>query len=255
MSARLACFALVALLLAGCGGASASGPTLQVYAASSLTEAFRDLEGSFEEANPGVDVALTFAGSQVLRLQIEQGAPADVFASADPEHMQRLLDAGLAVERATLASNALVVIVPLDNPAGIETFADLPKAERLVVGSDHVPVGRYTRDVLRRASGPLGSQFEADVLASVVSQENNVRQVRAKVELGEADAAIVYRTDAVASERVRMVPVPANLGVRATYPIAVVDQAGQPDLARRWLEFVLSERGQATLRRHGFVDP
>jgi molybdate transport system substrate-binding protein len=248
--------AFAAALLGGtvaCSGSGQAGRSkLDVYAASSLTEAFGELEHAFEAERQDADVRLNLAGSQVLRLQIEQGAPADVFASANPEHMQALVDGGLVGDPLTFAGNALVVIVPLSNPAGIESFYDLPRAERLLLGTESVPVGRYAREALRRATTSARPDFGARVLARVVSEETNVRLVRAKVELAEADAAIVYRTDAVSSDRVRHVPIPPEANVHAEYAIAVVEGTPRRALAEAWVEFVLSDAGRAVLARHGF---
>ena len=235
--------------LMGCGPGTGERPdTLDVYAASSLTEAFQELEREFEAAWPGTDVRLTFAGSQVLRLQIQQGARADVFASANSLHMDALEEAGLAVSRGVFAHNALVVVVPDDNPAGIRSFRELPRSRRLVVGQGSTPVGRYTREVLKGA----GEAFEARVLARVVSEELNARMVRAKVELGEADAAVIYRSDAVASRGVRVVPIDESLNVRASYLQGGVKGSPKGPLAERWMSFVASSRGAAVLARHGF---
>jgi len=242
------------VLLAGCKrDAAETNPSLSVFAASSLTEAFLELERGFEAANPGVDVALTFAGSHVLRLQIEQGASADVFASADESHMTALVRAGSVSQEQVFAHNELVVITPRDNPAGLESFNDLPRASRVVIGAENVPVGIYTRECLRRASERIGPEFASKVREHVVSEESNVRLVRAKVELGEADAAIVYRTDAVASERVRLVSIPEELNARADYYIGQLGRTSRPELARRWIAYVRSEDGRSILSRRGFV--
>ncbi len=236
-------------VLVGCGSASWENPhALDVFAASSLTEAFQELERDFEAASPGTDVRLTFAGSQVLRLQIQQGARADVFASANPLHMKTLEDQGWVVSRGVFAHNELVVVVPEDNPAGITSFRELPGCTRLVIGHANTPVGRYTREVLERA----GEAFEARVLSRVVSEEHNVRMVRAKVELGEADAAVIYRTDAVASRGVRVVPIGDSLNVRASYLHGALKGSHKGALAERWMSFVASPRGAAVLARHGF---
>jgi molybdate transport system substrate-binding protein len=240
------------LLLGGCGSESPDRMALDVYAASSLTEAFGEIERAFETVHPDVDVRVTYAGSQILRLQIEQGAPADVFASANPDHMQALVDGGLVDRAGTFARNELVVIVPLANPAGIESFAELPLAERIVIGTEQVPAGRYAREVLQRASQQLSSDFGPRVLDRVVSQESNVRLARAKVELGEADAAIIYRTDAEASTRVEVVSIPEGIGVEASYVIGEVTDGGSGRDARAWVDFVLSAEGGDVLRRHGF---
>ena len=236
-------------------GGDAEPIRLNVYAASSLTEAFTEIERAFEAAHAEVDAALSFAGSQVLRLQIEQGASADLFASANPDHAGALRDAGLLRGVRSFAVNELAVIVPLDNPAGIESFGDLAAAERLVIGTASVPVGRYTRAALRRSAAALGPEFEATVLAHVVSLENNVRLVRAKVELGEADAGIVYRTDAAASTRVRTIAIPAAFNERAEYVIGIVPNGGGAEPAERWIAFLLSPEGQAILHAHGFLAP
>ncbi|MEM7155964.1 MAG: molybdate ABC transporter substrate-binding protein [Myxococcota bacterium] len=240
----------------GCQRQEAPAVPLTVFAASSLTDVLGALEPEFEAANPDVDVALSFAGSQVLRLQIEASAPADVFLSADPTHVQALVDAGRVEAGQVFARNELVVIVPPDNPAGIESLADLPRAQRLVVGTAQVPVGRYTATLLRRANERYGADFEAKVRASVVSEESNVRLVRAKVELGEADAAIVYRSDARASDRVRVVSVPPELNVVASYEVGVVSAAAHSEQGRRFVGFLRSAAAATALRKHGFVvDP
>ncbi len=243
---------LVALLGCRSNGGTA---TLNVYAAASLTDAFVDLEQAFESQHPGTDVSLTLAGSQVLRLQIEQGAAADVFVSANQTHMDALHSAGHAEPSRILAHNELVVIVPLQNPAGLETFADLARAERIVIGSDNVPVGKYTSAMLERAGASLGATFLNQVRGHIVSEEGNVRLVRAKVELGEADAAIVYRTDASSSERVRAIDIPAQLNIRAAYPIAKLSRAQHPELAAQWMAFVASPAAVAILEKHGFRGP
>jgi molybdate transport system substrate-binding protein len=247
--------ALVSLAAVACGGGEIEPGTLNVYAASSLTEAFGELETVFEGAHPEVDVAMTFAGSQVLRLQIEQGAPADVFASANVEHMRALADSGLVRESVVFAHNDLVIIVPPDNPAGIEEIGDLGHAERLVLGTSNVPVGQYAREVLRRAAPSHEEGFEAIVMSRVVSEESNVRLARSKVELGEADASIVYRTDAGSSERVRVVEIPRELNLIADYPIGIVQSTQMRAAAEAWMELVSSPEGRAVLERHGFIVP
>jgi molybdate transport system substrate-binding protein len=152
------------------------------------------------------------------------------------------------------AKNQLVLIVPEENPAGIERFQDLVRAERVVLGTESVPIGIYARRVLREAGKEFGNDFESRVLGHVVSEESNVRLVRAKVELGEADAAFVYRTDAARSSKVRVVPLPRELAVEANYPIGVVTRAKHVELAERFQSFVLSDVGQGILARHGFSE-
>ncbi|MCA9531228.1 MAG: molybdate ABC transporter substrate-binding protein [Myxococcales bacterium] len=237
---------------AGCHRDEAAARTLSVFAASSLTEAFRDLAREFEAARPGVRVAFNFAGSQVLRLQIEQGAAGDVYASANASHMSALVREGRVTEDHVFAHNALVVAVPHDNPAHVERFADLDKAERIVVGAPTVPVGAYTRALLDRSADVLGERFASAVRAHIASEESNVRLVLAKVVLGEADAAIVYRTDVRVTDGVQVVPIPESLKTRAEYTIGVVRDSAHPRLAHEWVRYVRSAAGQAALARRGF---
>lgn len=253
---RAVVLAVVATALQACAPDRTGAPParLSVFAASSLTEAFGSLEAPFESAHPGVDATLSFAGSQTLRLQIERGARADVFASADPRQVALLAASGLVDDAQPFAHNELAVIVPLANPAGIRSFRDLPRARRLVLGSESVPAGAYAREILSRAALTVDPAFETAVLERLVSEESSVRLVRAKVEMGEADAAIVYRSDAV-SGRVRHVPVPPELAVRAEYVAAVVAGAANREAARAWIEFLGSERARQALAGHGFALP
>lgn len=249
----LLCCVVAVLVSSGCGRSSDERRPLNVYAASSLTEAFRELETRFEATHPGSDVTLSFAGSQVLRLQIEQGADADVFASANSDHMAALLAAGKVRAPQVFARGELVVIVPHDNPAGLSSYADMPRARRIVVGTEQVPAGRYTREALERLATERGDDFDAAVRRRVVSTESNVRLVRAKVELGEADAALVYRSDALASERVKVLPIPKSAQPDITYPIALLEDADNDEQGQAWLRFVQSQTGRDVLRKHGFL--
>ena len=224
-----------------------------VFAAASLREVFETLAKDFEAEHAGTHVALQLAGSQELRTQIENGAKADVFASADTRHMRALEDAKLVGKSAIFARNEPVVVVPTANPAGIERFEDLTKAKRLVIGTPEVPIGSYTSQILANAGRQLGEAFRKQLEADVVSRELNVRQILAKIGLGEGDAGFVYRTDAMtAKDRVRVVEVPASLNVVAEYPIAVVSGAPNPALAESWVALVLSQRGREALRVAGF---
>jgi len=226
---------------------------LTVFAASSLRDAFQDLGRNLEQQHPGTSVSFNFAGSQELRTQVEHGARADVFASADPRTLRALAGAGLALEPQVFARNEPVIVIPAGNPAGIHSLADLPRARRLVVGAPEVPIGEYTVRILEAASRRYGPAFGAAVESRVASRELNVRQVLAKVALGEADAAIVYRTDALASRgAVEVISIPPELNVVAEYPIAVLRGAPQAGLARAFVELVLSSAGRAVLARHGF---
>jgi molybdate transport system substrate-binding protein len=189
----------------------------------------------------------------VLRLQIEQGAPADVYAAADRAHAAALVEAGLLEPPRVFARNALVVAVPARG-ARVVALADLARpGVRVVTGAPAVPAGRYAAEALQRleAAGGLGPGFAARVRANVVSEETNVRAVLSKVVLGEADAGIVYATDAAAAgAAVRALELPAD--VLAAYPLGVVRGAADRPAAVAFVEMVLAERGQAILRRHGF---
>ncbi|MCR9163108.1 MAG: molybdate ABC transporter substrate-binding protein [Nannocystaceae bacterium] len=246
--ARLARGALALCLIAACHDSDATR-TVSVFAASSLTEAFEALEPGFEAAHPDTDLQLVFGGSQVLRLQIEQGAPADAFASADAAHVDALARAGRIARTQHFATNHLAVIVPPNNPAGIARLDDLPQASRIVLGTQEVPIGRYTAAMLAR----VGEDFSRRVGEKVASRESNVRLVRAKVELSEADAAVVYRTDV--NTRVRAVPVPSEYDVPARYVLGVAEQAQHPSSADAFVSYVLSAQGRAVLTRHGFDVP
>jgi molybdate transport system substrate-binding protein len=201
----------------------------------------------FEAQHGGVEVRLQFAGSQELRAQVEHGQPADVIATADQRHMDALAAQRLVAAPALFARNELVIAVPQGNPARIGSLSDLARATRVVLAATEVPAGRYAEQALEKAG------VRQAVLPRVVSRELNVRQVAAKVALGEADAAIVYRTDA--TSRVEMVAIPPELNVSAEYPIAPLLQAPHPELARSFVAFVLSAEGQSILRAAGFLAP
>jgi molybdate transport system substrate-binding protein len=239
-----------------CGGPSSSVEPveLSVFAAASLREAFTLMSDDFEIKQPGVVVRINFAGTQELRTQIEHGAAADVLAAADQHHMDALARARLVEEPRVFARNELVLVVGREHAIRIPQLADLTHARRIVVGSPEVPIGRYTLQILERSAQQLGSEFKSQVEARIVSRELNVRQVLAKLSLGEADAGFVYRTDAAtAGERVSVVEIPAELNVVAEYPIAVASEARHPELARSWVAYVLSEQGQLALKRSGFL--
>jgi len=225
-----------------------------IFAAASLREAFTELSHTFEHAHPQAHVVLSFAGSQSLRAQIEQGAPADVFASADEKHMAALEKAQRVRAPRVFVNNDLVLVVPLSKARTLRTLADLPKAERIVLGSPEVPAGNYAAQMLERARRGLGADFRARVEAQVVSREPDVRQVLAKVALGEADAGIVYRTDALtATDRVAVVNIPIEYNVVARYPIAVTVRTQVPDLAQAFTDLVTSAEGAHVLKQHGFT--
>lgn len=233
--------------------------TLTVMAAASLTESFTEIGAAFEAAHPGVTVEFNFAGSQQLSEQLCAGATADVFVSANNKQMTVAIEGGRVLEDAPVlfVQNRLVVVVPADNPAEITTLADLTKTGILLdLAAEEVPVGKYSLEFLDKASADptYGSDFAAKVLANVVSYEETVKTVLNKVALGEADAGIVYTTDAfTVLDQVIQIEIPVDLNVLADYPIATIADSANPDLAQAFVDYVLSDEGQAVMAKYGFM--
>ena len=265
MKRSLALFLLIALFLVGCSPATTPAPTaapeartLNIFAAASLTDAFTEIGKNFEAANPGVTLTFNFAGSQALRTQIEEGAPADVFASASGREMDTTVAGKFVADGRpkVFLNNKLVLILPADNPAGVTKLEDLAKPGlKLVLAAEEVPVGNYARQSLDLMNGSFGTDFKDKVLANVVSNEDNVKQVVSKVQLGEADAGIVYTSDAVAAPELKTVEIPSELNVIAKYPIAPLVKSANADLATSFVDYVLSADGQAVLAKWGFAPP
>jgi molybdate transport system substrate-binding protein len=257
---------LIALLLvAGCGPIAAPAPTaapvsgeIVVFAASSLTDAFQDMGNAFQQAYPNARLTFNFGASSQLATQLGQGASADVFASADTTQMDNAKKSGaLTGQDRIFAGNRLILITPRDNPARITAVKDLANdGVKFVTAQPSVPIGTYTAQMLDKASADpsYGSDFKTRVIANTVSQEDNVRQVVSKVQLGEADAAIVYSTDATPKVRdqLEIIQVPDPLQALARYPIAVAkgnNSAG----GEAFVAYVLGSEGQATLAKWGFM--
>jgi molybdate transport system substrate-binding protein len=269
MSARWRAVAAVSacvLGLAACTGASGDAPvgedevltdpaggpgptgTLTVFAAASLTDVFTDLAERLEEDNPSLDVQISFAGSSALAGQLEQGAPADVFASADQPNMARLLAAGNeGGPPEVFATNALAIIVELGNPVGIDGLGDLEDPDVVVVtGDPSTPIGAYAAAVFDNA----------EVTVEPDSFEEDAKAVVNKVVLGEADAGLVYATDALAAgEDVDTVEIPANLNVVNAYYIAAVKRSPAGEAAADWISLVTSRAGQDVFEAAGFGPP
>ncbi|WP_372516565.1 MULTISPECIES: molybdate ABC transporter substrate-binding protein [Mycolicibacterium] len=238
-------------LIAGCdsaGSTTAEGESITVFAAASLKSAFTEIGEQFETNNPGSSVEFSFAGSSDLVTQLTQGADADVFASADVRNMDRAVAAGL-VEGAPVdfASNTLTIVVAPGNPKGIKSFADLTKpGVSVVVCAPPVPCGGATEKV-EKATG---------VTLAPVSEETSVTDVLGKVTSGQADAGLVYLTDAAgAKDKVASVAVPEAAQAVNTYPIAVLKDSGHAQLAQRFVELVTGEAGQKALAKAGFAKP
>ncbi len=218
-----------------------------------MTNAFDEITIQFEAAHPGVDVLTSYASSSDLATQLVEGAAADVFASASDKQMGMAAHAGrIAGEPLAFVTNRLIIIVPADNPAGILSFEDLAKPGiALVLAAPGVPI----RDYSDQSIALMGdAKFQAALYANLASEEPNVRQVATKVSLGEADAGIVYISDITPdiAGLVLQIPIPDAQNVLATYPIAVVEGAPAGSLAQQFVDFVLSEKGQAILQKWGF---
>jgi molybdate transport system substrate-binding protein len=247
----------------GSGETDASGSgRLVIFSAASLTEAFTELAQTFKLDHPEVEIILNFAGSQQLAQQLSQGAPADIFASAN----ERQMEAAITAERVSagseqiFATNRLVIIFPADNPENIESINDLANPDlRLILAAPEVPVGQYAQDFLEMAAADpaYGPVFMSGVEGNIVSYEENVRAVLSKVVLGEADAGIVYQSDlrAESAESIGRLSIPDSLNKIATYPIAPISSISRPELAAEFIEFVLSPAGQAILADSGFSPP
>jgi len=250
---------LLSLMALNTGVMAQETQTLTVFAAASLVDAFEEIALAFEAENPGVQVLFSFASSTELAAQLAEGAPADVFASANARQMTVAREAGrIGGDARTFVKNRLILIVPSDNPRSIAALRDLANENvQLVVAAEGVPVRDYTNTLLDRlAADPgYGEAYRAAVQANIVSEEQNVRQVAAKVALGEADAGIVYVSDVTPdiSDEVIVIQIPDTLNTIATYPIAVTDNPTDPGLAQAFVDYVLSDAGQDILVSWNFI--
>jgi molybdate transport system substrate-binding protein len=227
---------------------------LVVFAAASLRETLAELANLFEAKHPGIHIALNFAGTQQLRAQLEQGARADLFLSADERQMKALQDEHTVKSPELFVCNSLVVVVPANAPPEFQHFADLPRANRIVLAAPEVPVGEYSELVLEKAQASYGEVFTRDIRSHVVSRELDTRHVLSKVLLGEADAAIVYWTDAkIGDSQIRPIEIPEKLQVYAHYPGAVVRGSHEADLAEEFLKYLGGPEGARVFRSAGFI--
>jgi molybdate transport system substrate-binding protein len=266
----LACVFLVALGLVSCGGGNGGGTdnggsggggekqggTLTILAASSLTDAFGELGNTFEEQNQGVEVKQTFGASSDLLAQIQQGAPADVFASAAEEEMNTAVKDGLVPRKPEVfVKNREVIMVPKDNPANINSLEDMAKPDtKLVLAAKDVPAADYAIEILGKANKEYGPDFEQDVLSNVVSREVDVRASVNRVVVGDADATFGYASDYTPDirDKVKVIKIPPEQNIVATYPIAALKDAKAPELAKKWVDLVTSEEGQKVLEKWNF---
>jgi len=271
-----ALFVLLAfgMLLAACGqsntnssrgGNSSTTPTptavtLKVFAAASLKPSFTAIQTQYHQVHPNVKIVYNFAGSQALVQQITQGAPADIFASADQTNMKKVTGAGLATGPQTFADNSLSIIIPISNPAHITALKDLAnKGVKIDVAASSVPVGSYTLQVLDKLgkSSTYGLAYKSAVKANFVSQEDNDTAIVQKVQLGEADAGIVYNTDvtAAAASKVKFISIPATFNIIAQYPIVALKSSTNANDAQAFVQYILSSDGQAILAKYRFLPP
>jgi len=282
MKARLAgSLAAIALVLAGCSSAATPIPSLAtpttapatiapataaptaapasltIYGASSLKAVLAKVKTTYEAANPGATLTISTDSSTALETKIEQGAPADVFLSADTTNPQKLVDKGLAAGTVTkFAGNLLTVIVPASNPAGIQSPADLAKSGvKVIAAADTVPITKYANQLVANLARQTGypADFATKYAANIVSKQDNVAAVVTQIELGEGDAGIVYVTDARSSTKVSTVPVPAAANVPATYGGVVIKTSVNTGPARAFLDWLAGPDGQAILATFGFL--
>lgn len=270
---------LIGVAVAACSGAAGSSPAdatpappastiparsttaveLTVFAAASLKGALEEASAAYTAANPGTTLTLSTDSSSALETQIEQGAPADLFLSADTTNPRKLIDAGRADGAAvTFAGNELTVIVPADNPAGIKTPADLAKSGvKVVAAGDEVPITKYATQLVDNLAQEAGypDDFAAAYASNIASKDDNVKAVVARIELDEGDAGIVYVTDAKGSTKVATVDVPPAANVRATYDGVVIKGSANAVAAKAFLDWFAGPDGQAILGRLGFLPP
>ncbi len=256
--------ALVATLIITCGCTAptqiAQGKQVTVFAAASLTDAFIEIGQNYHANHSDTNVSFNFDGSQILQTQIENGARADVFASASNTQMNALKSKGYMNNSSVnvFAQNKLEVIIPKSNPANIATMSDLAKpGVKIVIGTQSVPVGNYTIQVLAKMANDTvyGPDYKNRVLSNVVSNEPNVNNVVTKVVLGEADAGFVYQSDVPVKQKdqVDKIVISDTYNVVAQYPMGILKHARDPVLAQDFINYVNSPAGQAVLHKYGFI--
>lgn len=241
------------------GNGNSNTNQIEMFAlvAANATDPFTDLIEEFENDYSEVNIEATFAGTQIVRTQLEQGAKADLFLSADLEHIEAVKEQGLISKFSPVSKNHLVIVVPKENLVGIHSLKDIStKKVKLVIGTDTVPIGKYTRQVIENAEGTYGEDFFEMVMSNVVSFETNVKQVLQKVSLGEAEAGIVYTTDVTPDflKKVEIIEIPKEYNIVATNYISVPNKAPNKDLAEKFMQMLLSEKGQKTFEKYHY-DP
>ena len=248
---------MLTLLATGCSAAGSGQTTLRVFAASSLTDAIEEAARAFESERESVSIEVHYAGSALLRAQLEQGAQADVFLAADWPQMDAAADAGLLSGDAIVFASNEIVVALADSGRSINGLADLARPGlQLVIALPQTPAGAYAREALAALDSMpgFGVTYSQAVLDNIVSEETNVRSVLAKVSLGEADAGFVYQTDARGAQ-LEALQFPSDAQAEIAYTAAVLAGAQDPSVAQEFLSHLLSARGQEILRQHGFQPP
>jgi len=239
------------VLLVGCQ-ADSGKVYIDVYAASSFIDVFNDIRDQFELEHPEIGVRVNYAGSKTLRSQLENGAEADIFISANIKHYEALYQQGIITEGHHFIQNEMVLITPVDGPVIIESLEDLTKDLKLVLAEENVPAGDYARQVLKNLNKKYGIDYFDRVHQNLVSSESNVRQVLMKIELGEVDAAIVYRTDAQSSEApIQVLEIPSEYNVVGTYCVGITEESDSG--IRLLFDYILSEEAQNISLKYGFL--
>jgi molybdate transport system substrate-binding protein len=238
---------------------SSEAVELTVFAAASLSNVLKEVATAYEAAYPGSKITVSADSSAALETQIEQGAPADVFLSADTTNPKKLVDAGLSAgQPVVFAGNKLTIVVPSDHPGNVASPKDLAKARlKIIAAGDAVPITKYATQLVANLAKVAGypAGFAAAYAANVVSQEDNVKAVIGKIELGEGDAAVVYVTDAAASTKVKPIDVPDEANVPASYAGVVVGASKHLEPARTFLGWLTSPDGLAIFQQFGFLPP
>lgn len=246
---------LFASLLTGCRlSAHEKEARITLFAAASLQDAVGDIVSLFEQEHGSEKLQVSFAGSKTLRVQLENGAPADIFLSANEQHYKALLNQGILLKGKELLTNEMVLIVSTKGHHTIKNLQDLQQPHRLILADKEVPAGDYARQVIGQLTQAYGKSYEGAVLNNLVSAESNVRQVVTKIVLGEGDAAIVYKTDVTKDiqDQVRVIPIPADYNVKATYWIGLVNNDMISESVHTCYGFFSEEESEDIFKQYGF---
>lgn len=255
----------VTVFLGACGSENKAGDNnvsknkeeITIFAAASLTESFDEIKPLYEGENEAVTLQLNLDSSGRLRTQIEEGVEADIFISANEKHYNILKENGFVAEGKHLLSNKVVCIVPVDNPANIESVEDLSKDCKFVTAQKEVPIGSYTLKMLDELDEKYGNNYKEKVLGNIVSEENNVKQVLSKVVLGEADAAFVYYSDVTDSnkDKLKIIDIPEDIDASASYWAALLDKSKDKENAKKLYDYLTQEEAQKIFEKNGFIRP